>query len=52
MATLLTVMQHSILSASVTSMQGIHEVVTLQVHIMYQDSQALHLKCFLCQIDV
>ena len=49
--TLFTVMQHSILPASITSIQGIHNVVALQVHIMCQDSQGLHLKCFLWQTN-
>ena len=43
------VIQHSIVSSSSTSLQGIYDVVTLQMHIMCQDLQALHLKCFLCQ---
>ena len=43
------VKQHSIVSSSITSLQGIYDVVTLQIHILCQDLQALHLKCFLCQ---
>ena len=38
-------------SAPITSLQGIYDVVTLHVHIMCQDTQALHLKCFLCQTN-
>ncbi len=41
--------QHSIVSTSITSLQGIYDVGTLQIYIMCQDLQALHLKCFLCQ---
>ena len=44
-----SVMQNSILSASITSLQGIYDVVTLHVHIMCLDTQALQLKCFLWQ---
>ena len=46
-----SVMQNSILFAPITSLQGIYDVVTLHVHIMCQDTQALHLKCFLCQTN-
>ena len=46
-----SVMQNVILSASITSLQGIYDVTTLQVHIMCQHTQVLHLKCFLCQTN-
>ena len=42
-------MQNFILSASITSLQGIYDVTTLQIHIMCQDTQVPCLKCFLCQ---
>ena len=44
-----SVMQNFILSASITSLQGIYDVTTLQIHIMCQDTQVPCLKCFLCQ---
>ena len=44
-----SVMQNFILSASITSLQGIYDVTTLQIHIMCQDTQVPRLKCFLCQ---
>ena len=46
-----SVMQNFILSASITSLQGIYDVTTLQVHIMCQHTQVPHLKCFLCQTN-
>ena len=44
-----SVMQNIILSASITSLPGIYDVTTLQIHIMCQDTQVPRLKCFLCQ---
>ena len=35
-----SVMQNSILSAPITSLQGIYDLVTLHVHIMCQDTHA------------
>ena len=46
-----SVMQNFILSASITSLQGIYDVTTLQVHIMCQHTQVPHLKCILCQTN-
>ena len=44
-------MQNFILSASITSLQGIYDVTNLQVHIMCQNTQVPHLKCFLCKTN-
>ena len=46
-----SVMQKFILFASITSLQGIYDVTTLQVYIMCQHTHVPHLKCFLCQTN-